>query len=54
MNAVWLVIIGIVLFYIAYKTYGSYLANQWGVSDKTETPAHTKEDGVDYVPAKAP
>lgn len=54
MNAVWLVVIGIVLFLVAYKTYGSYLAKQWGVDDKVETPAHTKEDGVDYVPTKAP
>lgn len=54
MNSIWLIIIGIVLFIIAYNTYGSYITKKWGVSDKKETPAHTKEDGVDYVPTKTP
>ena len=44
----------IVIFLIAYVTYGSWLAKQWGVDPKRETPAHTEEDGVDFVPAKAP
>ena len=54
MNSICLIIVGIVLFIIAYNTYGSYLTKKWGVNDKIETPAHTKEDGVDYVPTKAP
>lgn len=44
----------ILIFVIAYVTYGSWLAKQWGVDPKHETPAHTEEDGVDFVPAKAP
>ena len=40
---------------IGYIFYGGWLCKQWGVGEgKTETPAHTMEDGVDYVPAKAP
>lgn len=44
----------LVVFLIAYVTYGSWLAKQWGVDPKRVTPAHTMEDGVDYMPAKSP
>ncbi len=44
----------IVIFIVAYVTYGSWLAKQWGIDPDRETPAHTEEDGMDYVPAKAP
>src|SRR5699024_1056647 len=54
MNSIWLILVGIVLFIIAYRTYGSYLSKELGVDDNRKTPAHTKRDGVDYVPAKAP
>ena len=38
-----------------YVFYGRWLCKQWGVGESSEqTPAHTMEDGVDYVPAKAP
>ncbi|MCQ2059947.1 MAG: carbon starvation protein A, partial [Bacteroidaceae bacterium] len=38
-----------------YIFYGRWLCKQWGVGESTEpTPAHALEDGVDYVPAKAP
>ncbi len=38
-----------------YIFYGGWLCKQWGVGDsKKPTPAHEMEDGVDYVPAKAP
>ena len=38
-----------------YIFYGRWLCKQWGVGENNEpTPAHTLEDGVDYVPAKAP
>lgn len=39
---------------VAYFTYGSWLANQWGINPDRPTPAHTMGDGIDYVPAKAP
>jgi len=54
MNSLWLIVIGIIAFSIAYVTYGAWLAKQWGIDDKKETPAHTMQDGIDYAPAKAP
>lgn len=54
MNSLWLILVSIVIFSIAYVTYGAWLAKEWGVDPRRKTPAHTKNDGVDYVPAKAP
>lgn len=54
MSGIIILIIAIAAFVVAYVTYGSWLAKQWGVDPKRETPAHTMEDGVDYVPAKSP
>lgn len=52
MNSLLLVLGSIVLFVIAYVTYGSWLGKQWGVDEKIPTPAHTMMDGIDYVPSK--
>src|SRR5690554_1232932 len=54
MNSIWLIIFSIIAFIIAYATYGAWLAKHWGLDATKKTPAHTKNDGVDYVPAKAP
>ncbi|BDF35446.1 carbon starvation protein A [Lachnospiraceae bacterium] len=54
MNGIVVLLAGIAILIIAYVTYGKWLAKQWGVDPSKETPAHTEEDGVDYVPAKAP
>ncbi|MBD5539977.1 MAG: carbon starvation protein A [Lachnospiraceae bacterium] len=54
MNGVLVLVIGIAILVCAYLTYGKWLAKQWGVDPSNETPSHTQEDGVDYVPAKAP
>lgn len=54
MSAILLILLSIVIFVAAYLLYGRYLAKAWGIDPKRETPAHTMEDGVDYVPAKAP
>ena len=54
MNSLVLVLASIVIFVVAYVTYGRWLAKEWGVDPSKETPAHYMEDGVDYVPAKAP
>lgn len=54
MNGVLVLIAGIAILIIAYLTYGKWLAKQWGIDPSKETPSHTEEDGVDYVPAKAP
>lgn len=54
MSAIVLILAAIVIFVIAYLTYGRWLAKQWGIDPKNVTPAHTMEDGVDYCPAKTP
>ena len=55
MNALLLLAVAIVVLALGYIFYGGWLVRQWGVGESTEpTPAHTLEDGVDYVPAKAP
>ena len=55
MNSLVLLIICVAILAAGYICYGGWLCKQWGVGEsKTETPAHTMEDGVDYVPAKAP
>ncbi len=35
----------------AYRFYGSFITRKLGVSNSNITPAHTREDGVDYVPS---
>ena len=52
--SLYLVLIAIVVFLIAYVTYGAWLSKKWGVDLSKPTPAHELADGVDYVPAKAP
>ena len=55
MNSLLLLIICIAILVAGYIFYGGWLCKQWGVGDsKKPTPAHEMEDGVDYVPAKAP
>ena len=54
MNAVVILLEGIVILVLGYIFYGGWLAKQWGVDPKRTTPAHELEDGNDYVPAKAP
>ncbi len=54
MNAMLVVIVGIIILIAGYVFYGGWLAKQWGVDDTKVTPAHELEDGMDYVPAKAP
>lgn len=48
--AILLFILGVVLFLVAYVTYGSWLAKKWGIDPARPTPAHTMRDGVDYDP----
>ncbi len=37
---------------LAYRFYGRWVARQFAIDDKRTTPAHEKNDGVDYVPTK--
>ena len=52
MTALLIVLAAIVLLFIGYVFYGSWLAKQWGIDPTKKTPAIEKEDGVDYVAAK--
>ena len=54
MNAVVILLVGIVILIAAYVTYGKWLAQQWGIDPSKNTPSHEMEDGMDYCPAKAP
>jgi len=54
MNALVLLIICVAILLCGYIFYGRWLCKQWGVGEAETTPAHELEDGVDYVPAKAP
>lgn len=55
MNSLLLLIICVAILILGYIFYGGWLCRQWGVGESRKpTPAHEMEDGVDYVPAKAP
>jgi carbon starvation protein len=54
MQASLLLAFSIIALVIGYIFYGRYLARRFEIDPKRETPANTKHDGVDYVPAKAP
>ena len=50
MNSLVLMIGSIIIFIIAYATYGAWLAKKWGVDPTRKTPAHEINDGIDYLP----
>ena len=47
MSALLLIILAILIFVVAYLTYGRYLAKTEGLDPTKKTPAHELEDGVD-------
>ena len=49
-----MVLATIAIFAVAYVSYGRFLARQVNLSDSNQTPAHALNDGLDYVPARAP
>jgi carbon starvation protein len=50
-SAIWLVLFGLACFGLAYRFYSRFVAEQvFGVDPARTTPAHAKEDGIDYVP----
>lgn len=49
-----IILAGVVLFVLAYRFYGRYLDRQFDIDPGKKTPAHTRYDGVDYVPAWTP
>lgn len=55
MNGILLLVICSACLLAGYIFYGRYLCKKWGVGENDQpTPAHTMEDGIDYVPAPAP
>jgi carbon starvation protein len=50
----YVVLLAIVIFGVAYTFYGRFIARHIGLDNTSETPAHELNDGVDFVPAKAP
>lgn len=45
-------IIGLVLLIVGYFVYGRIVERIFGIDTKRETPAITKQDGIDYIPMK--
>src|SRR5438067_5145172 len=50
-NAAWLVVAAVCVYFIAYRFYGLFVANRaLGVDATRPTPAQRHNDGLDYVP----
>src|SRR5215472_15765974 len=50
-NAAWLVIAAVCIYFIAYRYYALFIANKvLGVNPVRQTPAVRHNDGLDYVP----
>ena len=50
-NAAWLVVAAVCVYFIAYRFYGLFVANRaLGVDGARPTPAYRHNDGLDYVP----
>src|ERR1700724_3582014 len=50
-NAAWLVIASVCIYFIAYRFYGLFVADRaLGVDAARSTPAYRHNDGLDYVP----
>ena len=54
MNVALLLLLALLALAAGYLFYGKFLSNVLGIKPDRETPAHTMNDGVDYVPAGAP
>jgi len=52
MNSLFIAILAIIFFFLAYRFYARKLEALWQIDPNLKTPAHTKYDKVDYVPAK--
>jgi len=50
--SVFLFFMAIACLVAGYVFYGNFIARIFGIEPQRATPAHTKYDGVDYVPAK--
>ncbi|MEQ8683832.1 MAG: carbon starvation protein A [Imperialibacter sp.] len=54
MNLIILLSISAIVLLVAYFTYGKFVFKKLNISNKNTTPAHSFEDGVDYIPSKTP
>ena len=52
MNSLIIAVIAIILFFWAYRFYSRRLERLWQIDPKRSTPAFSKYDSVDYIPAK--
>lgn len=51
LNAIWLAVIGLVVFFLGYRFYSKFIAKKiYRLDPDFKTPAHEFRDGVDYVP----
>lgn len=53
-NSITLLAFAGVVFLLAYRFYARKISRMLEIDDNFPTPAHTMEDGVDYVPARMP
>ncbi len=54
MNILYLIIGAALVFYLAYRLYGSFLAKKvFSLNDQRPTPAVRNNDGIDYVPTSS-
>ena len=50
-NAAWLVVAALCIYFVSYRFYGLFIANKvLGVTTARPTPAYRHNDGLDYVP----
>jgi carbon starvation protein len=54
MNVGILIVVSLILLVLGYRFYGSYVARSLGVDPSRPTPAVTRNDGVDFIPTRAP
>lgn len=47
-----LLLISAIILLLAYRIYGKYVYNKFGLSDARKAPSHTHRDGIDYEPSK--
>lgn len=51
MSVLSILVVTIAILLSAYRFYGSFIARTLGIDNRNVTPAHTRKDGVDYVPS---
>jgi len=52
MNSLIIVLIAVILFFWAYRFYARKFESLWQIDPKRHTPAFSRYDSVDYIPAK--